>query len=228
MRAMGTVNLHAFGISSSMRASAGMKISVRNPVGYKRISTRRLRVVTALVVLLSLHAGLVDASQVRPLNLEQMTARAATIFWGRCTQVTMTRDAETGLPVTEVTYQVQRSVKGRSARTLTVRTLGLEMPMNSGPLDGLVPQSGEEVVLFLYGENHRGLTSTVGRGLGRFSVVLDKDGRKRAVNGARNRNLLHGFSSLARRKVGRPERLDSENADLAPTDLLDVVETLLH
>jgi hypothetical protein len=53
---------------------------------------------------------------------------------------------------------------------------------------------GERAVLFLYGENARGLTSPVGLGQGRFTVFEDKQGRKLAMN---------GFAKLGLNPAGR-------------------------
>jgi hypothetical protein len=43
---------------------------------------------------------------------------------------------------------------------------------------------GEELILFLYGDSSRGLTSPVGFGQGKFKVIRDKGGKQHAANGS--------------------------------------------
>lgn len=149
-----------------------------------------------------------EASQVRSVDLEQLTQRAARIFSGRCITSRVVFDPNIGSDVTVATFRVDRSVKGVTGRTVTVRMSGVSK----------VPifRAGEDVVLFLYGESALGLSAPVGLGQGRFAVVTDKQGRKRAINEFGNENLTRG----ARRKRGPAEILD-------PSSLLDRVERMV-
>jgi hypothetical protein len=156
-------------------------------MGISRAFSRR-RLIATLAVGLSFTAAL--ATQSRPLNLEQMTERAATIFAGRCTGVRAEHDRKLGLDVTVATFHVDRAIKGTTGRTVTVR-----MPwVGESAIPAGVPSfaRGDEVVLFLYGESASGMRAPVGLGQGRFRVVTDKQGRKMAINDFGNRNLMHG------------------------------------
>ena len=128
------------------------------------------------------------ASRVRTMTLEEMVQRAGKIVSGRCTAVNVVKDAERGIPVTELTFQVHRSLKGPATDTLVIRQPG---DATRPGLLGL-PQfrAGEEVLLLLYGESSSGLTSPVGLGQGKFTVITDKQGKRWAVNAFGNRNLL--------------------------------------
>ena len=129
--------------------------------------------------LLALFLAAADAaaSTVRPLNLEEMTGRAAQIFVGRCTVVESVTDEVLGVPVTIATFEVSAVLKGAVGRTVTIRQLPALDAAAGGPagiagLPALRP--GEEVVLFLYGATASRLTAPVGFGQGRFAIVADK------------------------------------------------------
>lgn len=171
--------------------------------------TMRNRLGTLLLAF-SWACGLAQATQVRLLDLEQMTDRAARIFAGRCLHTEVMFDDVVGARVTVATFQVQRAIKGVQGHTVTVRMLSTAAgPGSLDAVDRFRP--GEEVVLFLYGDSALGLTAPVGLGQGRFQVVTDKQGHRRALNEIGNRNVL--------RRTGR----GPEDA-LEVTTLLDRVE----
>ena len=76
--------------------------------------------VTLVTVVACLLPSLSNASQVRPVNLEEMTERAETIFSGRCVQVRSMPDPQTGGTVTRATFEVHRVVKGVQNMALSV------------------------------------------------------------------------------------------------------------
>ena len=120
-------------------------------------------IIATLVVGLSLSTT--NATQSRPLNLEEMTDRATTIFAGRCTHVRAEHDRKLGRDVTVATFHVDRSIKGNAGKTITVR-----MPwVGVSAIPAGVPSyaRGDEVVLFLYGESASGMRAPVGLGQGR-------------------------------------------------------------
>ncbi len=185
----------------------------------------------ALLLPVLLCAAPLQASQVRSIDLEQMTQRAARIFSGRCIETGVVFDPVLGREVTVATFRVHRAVKGVTGDTVTVR-----MDSGGGATDapaGIpVFRTGEEVVLFLYGESTLGLSSPVGLGQGRFKVVTDKQGRRLALNDFGNRNLLTGLRPEARARLRArgeaPGRIAPQHRDdLDPTALLDVVEALV-
>ena len=171
-----------------------------------------------------------DAGQVRPVGLEEMARRAERIFSGRCVGTRVEPDPQLGLDVTQVTFAVDRAIKGVAGRTLTVRVLGASVaPGATGRegFDALRFAPGERVVLFLYADSALGLTSPVGLGQGKFSVFKDKTGRDMAVNALGNRNLLGGRASESRARLhGALAQWDGESG-LSPNTLLDGARDLL-
>ena len=140
-----------------------------------------------------------EAATVRPVNLEEMTARAAAIFSGRCLAVRAVHDDALGAEVTVVTFRVDRAVKGDLGPTHTIRLLDGEHPGDAGrgPAAPSEFHPGDEVVLFLYGESALGLSSPVGMGQGKFTVVEGKRGEKIALNALGNEGLWRGLSPAA-------------------------------
>jgi hypothetical protein len=173
--------------------------------------------------------SLLQASQVRPVNLEEMTERAATIFAGRCIESSASVDPDLGRVVTLATFEVDRAVKGELGDTVTVKLLG-GGPEGGGAetsiagLPGFRP--GEEVVLFLYGESRLGLSSPVGLGQGKFTVFEDKQGGRIAVNAFGNAHLTRGLSQEAQRLLAPTMTGWNEPGELDPKTLLDMVEAL--
>jgi hypothetical protein len=182
---------------------------------------RRVSLISTLVSLaLSCALVTVEASQVRSIDLEQMTQRAARIFSGRCVATEVVFDATVGGRVTVATFSVDRGVKGTPERTVTVRMLGASTgDRREGDTAGVPAfRVGEEVVLFLYGESALGLTAPVGLGQGRFEIVTDKQGRKLALNDLANKNLVG---------AGRAGHTARFAEALDPASLLDRVEQLV-
>ena len=84
----------------------------------------RLACLVLIVAVLSCMSGPARASQVRSVSLEEMTARATSIFSGRCVSRRVVRDADLDRSVTVLTFRVERAVKGRVGRTFTLRQIG--------------------------------------------------------------------------------------------------------
>jgi len=188
------------------------------------------RALALLCVFTSLLGSSLLASQVRLVNLEQMTQRATRIFSGRCIQTSIEYDAALGRNLTAATFRVQRTVKGVSETIVTVRMLSDGGATNNSPAGVPVFHRGEEVVLFLYGESSLGLSSTVGLGQGRFSVLTDKQGRRVALNAVGNRNLMRELRPAARERLRALRQVPEDAgraADLDPSSLLDMAEALM-
>jgi hypothetical protein len=163
------------------------------------------------------------------MTLEEMTERAGRIFSGQCTGVRVVEQPGRGMPVTEVTFRVDRTLKGRPGGTLTIRQLGgqgVAGERSAGILGLPRFRPGEEVILFLYGESASRLTSPVGLGQGKFTVYTDKDGRRRAVNGFGNRNLFRETSDKPGERRGAAA--EREPRGIAADALLERIQTLLH
>jgi hypothetical protein len=183
----------------------------------------------SLVVALGPCIDIVQASKVRPVNLEEMTQRAAVIFSGRCIDVRVVKDPLVGT-ITMSTFEVSRVLKGDAGHQITVKSLGAQ-PLGAqrgGDLPGMPSfRKNEEVVLFLYGKNTRGLSSPVALGQGKFTILADKQGRKQAVNAYGNARLLEGLSPRARRRLGASLVQLGDEPVLEPVTLLNMVDALV-
>ena len=188
-----------------------------------RTSRTLLRFVLVCAVCLPGLTAPARASKVRPMDLEEMTERAGRIISGRCLRVRAVEESGIGLPATEVTFQVDRTLKGKAGDLLTIRQPASLPGAGEARILGLPRfRPGEEVILFLYGESASGLTSPVGLGQGKFTVFTDKAGRRWAVNGHGNRNLSRGRAAEA----GGPAA--EAHPGIAADLLLERVRTLLR
>jgi hypothetical protein len=186
------------------------------------------RALAGIALLLLGFAGPLQATQVRSLNLEQISARAATIFTGVCADVRVEMDPNAGW-VSVVTFDVARSVKGRLGKKATVRFLGgqRDLEPRSPEIAGMQRfRRGDEVVLFLYGTSAIGLTSPVGFGQGSFHVVRDKRGKKLAINAFGNERLLDGVASSTRGRLGEVDSRSPGAKGIEVDALLDVATSL--
>ncbi len=169
------------------------------------------------------------ASQIRPLNLEELTDRADRIFSGRCVAVRVARDPELDRDVTIVTVAVTRAVKGEIHGQVVFKMLGRQEvgePEATG-VEGLPRfRRGEEVILFLYGDSPAGLTSPVGFGHGKFSVTKDKKGQRQAINAFANTLLFDRLSLGAKERLAPGIERQSGRKAIPPDALLDMVEKL--
>ncbi len=184
------------------------------------------RPVSAVFLALALSLSHLPASQVRPVDLEQMTHRAARIFEGRCTGSRVEFDTSLKREVVVSTFRVHRWVKGADGSVVTVRMLA-GAPGSAGSEAAGLPsfRPGDEAVLFLYGESTLGLTSPVGLGQGRFRIFRDKQGRRLALNDFGNRNLnLQGAPAGGER--GRVVPPGMAGSPLDPAELLDRAQAL--
>ena len=93
----------------------GLAVDLRGPVA-------------CLLLLLALVTTPSSAGQVRTVNLEEMTSRAATIFQGRCTEIRHEHDKALGIDVTLATFRIEQSVKGDPGPTIEVKFLGGSEP----------------------------------------------------------------------------------------------------
>ncbi len=177
------------------------------------------RFALAFFLLLPAAASFLEASQVRPVDLDQMTRRAARIFSGRCLHSRIEHDLALGREVVVSTFQVQRAVKGVEGRTITVRMLAAPSAAAGDEAPGVPSfRKGDEVVLFLYGDSPMGLTSPVGLGQGRFRVFKDKQGRRAALNDFGNTHLIRDQGARGQRAAGAKQ---APPVPLDPDDLLD-------
>jgi hypothetical protein len=147
---------------------------------------------------------------VRRVNLEEMTVMADRIFIGRCQSIEETEEAIAGgrFPVTRYTFEVERAVKGRIPRQLTVKHVGHAPRRASGKggqitmhgrvvtsksfLHGMNPyRMGERMLLFLNPDSPKGkTTSPVGLYQGAFFIRRMPSGLELAHNSINNLGLF--------------------------------------
>lgn len=171
--------------------------------------------------------GPAKAGQIRPVNLEEMTLRAARIFAGRCVASELEKDPNTGMVVAVATFEVHRTVKGGAQDAVTVRMIEGDDGHGGGTAGVPGFRPGDEAVLFLYGEGKSGLTSPVGLGQGRFTIITDKEGRQIARNEFANRNLLRGLTPAARERLGGAFEAVVDGPHLESATLLDLATVLM-
>jgi hypothetical protein len=144
------------------------------------------------------------------LNLEEMTARADRIFVAQCVGVnpTFQQVAQGNLPVTVYTFEIERAVKGRLPKRITVTQLGHPTRAASGKnpqitihgqaidpmglIHGVSQYSvGDRVLLFLAPNNpDSGMTQAVGLYQGAFTVTRMPSGQSVARNNINNLGLF--------------------------------------
>ena len=126
---------------------------------------------------------------------------------GRIVHATV-RDArsgtdDAGTPVTWVTFDVTRTLKGKHEARMTIKQFG-RSDTALGRIPGLpayVP--GEEVVVFLRPESRRGFTSPVGLGQGLFRAENGPKGRAvRAALATGPAEDMPDFLARVRRRAG--------------------------
>jgi hypothetical protein len=162
----------------------------------------------AAIVLSS--AGTIDAHHaVLRFNLEEMTTTADRIFVGRCLAVEETEEmiAQGKLPVTLYTFEIERAIKGKLPKQITIRQLGhpARRAGKGGPITmhgrAVSPKTflhgmseyrvGDQMVLFLI-PNYMGdkVTYPVGLYQGAFFVSDMPSGQKVVRNSINNLGLF--------------------------------------
>lgn len=126
--------------------------------------------------------GIAFADRIQPMSLEEISKQAERIFEGECLSVKTGKDPQSGLAATWYVFRVIEPIQGEFDETFTLKQYG-------GVVDGetlLTPsaryETGERVILFLYGESRIGFSSAVGLTQGKFRVIEDEKQTFRAVS----------------------------------------------
>ena len=138
-----------------------------------------------VALLIAITASLsVQATIVRPLALDEMTASAATIFEGKCIANQTLREPGTKLIVTYTTFAVSDAIKGAPGTTHVIKQIGGTLPNgDSMHVEGVPTFTvGEDYIVFLNGVSSLGFSSPTGLSQGRFNIEQGEDG-PRATNG---------------------------------------------
>jgi hypothetical protein len=130
------------------------------------------------------------AGQFVPLAIDELTAHAELVVWGKVTDRQCCLDPD-GRIYTKIGFDVIETWKGAPAGPhLTIVHGGGTVGHRSARVSGQVEYAiGEEAVAFLV-RNSRGEGVTLGLAQGKFSVWLD-----RASGAKRVKNLFHGVNS---------------------------------
>ena len=135
-----------------------------------------------LAVLMAATAPVSQAAKLKSQNLAQLIAESQSIIAGKVTRVA-DGVAESGMPYTEVTIQVEDAAKGAVAKdtSYTFRQFGLLKPRkmaNGQMLIATTPEGfprwtvGERVVAFMYHPASRtGLQTTAGMAQGKLTMA---------------------------------------------------------
>jgi hypothetical protein len=143
-------------------------------------------------------------------NIEEMTTTADRVFLGRCIGVEKTREmiAQGMLPVTRYTFEIERVIKGRLPRRVTIRQLGHPASRQLGKAGqitmhgrAVTPESfihgmteyrpGDRVLLFLIPDYLGGkVTYPVGLYQGAFVVSRMPSGQDLIRNSINNLDLF--------------------------------------
>ena len=141
-------------------------------------------------------AGPAWCTSLTPLNLPEMVGAADRIIVGRAMEEWTGRD-EHGLPATITTFQISRALKGGPLRTVRGKHLGVTRVQPDGLavwVEGMPRyRIGGEYVLLLDRDSRLGFTAPVGLFQGVFEVRTAENGRRAAVNGVNNANLVRGL-----------------------------------
>lgn len=183
-------------------------------------ASRAIRFSCALLLVLTMRPAL--GSTVRPLNIEQLVARAGRILVGRCVAAEPGKDGVLGMSVTRYTFEAEIILKGAPGTRVEVTQVAGETTAHGGP-PRFTP--GERVLLFLYGPGSAGLSSPVGFGQGKFTIGAAGNGPTLAANEFGNAHLFRGLSPAARERLGALAREPGRGA-LPLEDLLQMVRRL--
>lgn len=192
---------------------------------------RRGVALLAALALLALGSNAAMAKTIRKHNLVELMSHSDSIVVGTVTN--KTDGFQGGLPYTEITLNVGRSIKGDHGRTFSFRQFGLIEPRATG--DGRVnlmvtPSGwptyavGEQVVLFLHKPASKtGLQTTAALTQGKFTI---RDGR--IANGIDNEALFAGVRISANLDTGQRELLTRRSGAYPTADFLSLVETAVR
>ena len=192
---------------------------------------RRGVALLAALALLAMGSNAAMAKTIRKHNLVELMTHSDSIVVGTVTE--KTDGFQGGLPYTEITLNVGRSLKGDHGQTFSFRQFGLIEPRATG--DGRVnlmvtPSGwptyavGEQVMLFLHKPASKtGLQTTAALTQGKFTI---RDGR--IANGIDNEALFAGVRISANLDKGQRELLTRRSGAYPTADFLSLVETAVR
>jgi hypothetical protein len=149
-----------------------------------------------LILLLAVPAFPQRGAITAPVSLDQMSRRADRIVHGSVISARVEPHPQlTNLSTIVITMQVQDTLKGKAATTLTFRQFIWDLRDKQDAARFL---KGQELLLFLNPVSEYGLTSPVGLEQGRFRITRDRAGKAYAANGRDNAGLFSGIQQRTR------------------------------
>jgi len=168
---------------------------------------------------------LAEAAMVLPVNVEELASRADKIFVGTCTNVETKVNAH-GIPVVEVTYAVNESLKGEVGETVTFQQLDSTHQVSSGATGASqspyqahsiweaaatsvrLPSyaKGEKALLFLARPGQMGITAPIGLFQGKLPISTSTTGEQVITNTALKKTALKDSTLPEPGKAGQYER----------------------
>lgn len=163
-----------------------------------------------------------SATSILPVSLEQLSTRAALIFYGRVISNESRKDEQSGRIATFTEFEVIDLIKGKTGATHTIKQIGGHLK-DSGTIVHIygVPEflTGKEYVVFLPGKSRLGFSSPLGLQQGSFDVIT-AGGQQVVSNGRR----LSAQPEQASRSVHIPLAVTAGNP--AQSRLTDFINTV--
>ena len=176
---------------------------------FRKSASRQAHPIGAgLVFCLSI--SLLQATTLRPMNLQEIVQRSSRIFTGECLSASEGVDSR-GIPYSLYTFRILEQVKGRfEGVTVTIKQFGIRSRSGRSSMGGRLTRidgmpdylPGATYTLFLNNESRLGFSAPIGLLQGAFRV-LGKDSGQRVVNGISNRNLLLDTSKTAAQRLAQ-------------------------
>jgi hypothetical protein len=176
-----------------------------------------------LLPLILICPGLLYATSIAKLNLNQMHSIAYQVFLGQVDSVEPGYD-EDGRDCSYIGFSVTEAYKGEPSDRVRIKQLPANNRFLPVPSFGV----GEEVLVFLAKPSSIGFSTTLGLGLGVFRIYRDEFGHEKLVNDFGNYGLLDGMRHQAvHQSMGLSERLFSQTQREPQGLYLEQMRTLL-
>lgn len=151
-----------------------------------------------LPVALALSVGLVGATSIRPVNLEELVTTSDRVFVGTVLEIRH-KPGPGGLPTRVTRFGVTEMVKGQLGKSRQIDLAQIwtgsnrQQGVSPLPQPGFFP--GEEVLVFLHADSPLGLSSPVGFGLGKLAVERVTGGRVVRLTSEQRAILFQGLTA---------------------------------
>ena len=162
------------------------------------------------ILLLSFVAPMLLATTVVPMDVEKLASLSTHIVEARAGQSVSQWNPEHTLILTYTTFEVQKTLKGQTPRTILVRQLGGTVEGVSQRVSGVRPwRQGEDAVLFLQPSSIAdGALVVTGLMQGNFLMLHTAQGQTFVSNGMGEASELHAATGEITNYRGSKLRLE--------------------